>query len=117
MSEIQSFAILFSALIEIPQRISALEREQVQAKEKLDRLMTAMPPALATVPEAASAFKVSVPTMRRWVKRGDVPRVKIGNTMRVDLSRLHGVTSVEIAERASQNRAQLGLIPGVALAN
>jgi hypothetical protein len=42
--------------------------------------------------------------MRRWVKRGEVPTVKIGNTVRVDMSRLHGTDREDIAEKVAKLR-------------
>ena len=65
--------------------------------------MAAVPARLAAM-EAATAFKVSIPTMRRWVKRGEVPTVKIGNTVRGDMSRLHGTDREDIAEKVAKLR-------------
>jgi excisionase family DNA binding protein len=73
------------------------------ASGELARIRTVLPPLLVPVPEAAAAFKVSVPTMRRWVKAGAVPTVKVGATTRVDLSRLHGTDDLSIA-RATLTR-------------
>ena len=92
---------LFGALAEVPARLAALERVEAENAAKLEVVRAALPPALATITDAASAFKVSVPTMRRWVKRGHVPTVKVGNTVRVDLSRLHGKDAADIAKLAA----------------
>ncbi len=66
---------------------------------------------LLSVPDAARAFQVSLPTMRRWVKAGRVPTVKIGATVRVDMSRLHGVGHVEVARLAAAARGTAVPIP------
>jgi excisionase family DNA binding protein len=97
-------AALLGALAEIPARLAALERAEAQSAATLEAVRVALPPALATISEAAAAFKVSIPTMRRWVKRGEVPTVKIGNTVRVDLSRLHGKDAGQIAGEATDAR-------------
>jgi excisionase family DNA binding protein len=94
---------LFAALTEIPGRVAAIERLVADACGELARIRDALPPCLVSVPEAAAAFKVSVPTMRRWVKAGAVPSVGVGATVRVDLSRLHGTDEIAIA-RATRSR-------------
>jgi len=73
---------------------------------KVEALRAASPPLLLRVSEAAAIFKVSVATMRRWVKRGQVPVVKVENTLRVDLSRVRGVEADDIARMAREARAQ-----------
>lgn len=105
MTDPHALAALFSALAEVPARLSALERVEAENAAKLEGVRAALPPALATIPEAAARFKVSVPTMRRWVKRGDVPTVRIGNTVRVDLSRLHGADARDVARLAAEARS------------
>ncbi|HEX3696644.1 MAG TPA: helix-turn-helix domain-containing protein [Polyangia bacterium] len=99
-----ALASLFAALAAIPPRLAALERENAETRATMDAIRAALPPALLTVPAAAQAFKVSVPTMRRWVKAGEVPTVKVGNTIRVDLSRLHGTDDFTIARLARASR-------------
>jgi hypothetical protein len=42
--------------------------------------------------------------MRRWVKKRKVPTVTVENTVRVDMSRLHGVDAEEIARKAEEAR-------------
>ncbi len=64
------------------------------------------PPSLDQVPEAAAIFKVSVATMRRWVKTGHVSVVKLANTVRVDLPRVHGVDAADVARMAREARAR-----------
>jgi len=54
--------------------------------------------------QAAAIFKVRVATVRRWVKTGHVPVVKVANTVRVDLSRVHGVDAADVARMAREIR-------------
>lgn len=109
MTDTTVLASFLGALAEIPVRLAALEQAETEAAAKLESVLAALPPALATVPEAAQAFKVSIPTMRRWVKRGEVPVVKIGNTVRVDLSRTRGHDAAEIARMAAEARSRCHL--------
>jgi excisionase family DNA binding protein len=91
---------LLAALGRIPTRVGALEVQIARLTEELARLRSLVPPALVTVPQAAAAFKVSTSTVRRWVKDGSVPVVKVGNTVRVDLGRLHGSDGAKVARLA-----------------
>ncbi len=109
MIDSNALAGLFTALSEVPDRLAALERAEAENAAKLESVRVALPPVLATIPEAATAFKVSIPTMRRWVKRGDVPTVKVGNTVRVDLSRLHGKDAATIASQAAEALTSQGV--------
>ena len=36
-----------------------------------------------TIDETAQILKVSPRTVRRWIKQGDLPSIKIGNTVRI----------------------------------
>jgi len=83
-------ATLLAALTEIPVRMATMERTLTELAAKVEALRAASPPLLVTVQEAAAVCKVSVPTMRRWVKTGQVPVMKVANTLRVDLSRRAG---------------------------
>lgn len=92
-----ALAALFAALGETPARLAALERASEAARADMAAIRAALPPVLLSIPDAARAFQVSLPTMRRWVKAGRVPTVKVGATVRVDMSRLHGADDVTVA--------------------
>ena len=106
MNDTQAVARAFLAMADIPARLIALEQRVSECTTKLDSLMAALPPKLVTITEAAAACEVSVPSMRRWVKRGDVPSLKVGHTVRVDLSRLRGKDASAVAMMAAEARAQ-----------
>jgi excisionase family DNA binding protein len=108
MSDTGTLANLFSAMADIPARLAALERVVEENTKKVATLQAALPPNLVTVTEAASTCKVSVSTMRRWVKRGEVPIISVGHTVRVDLSRLHGKDASAISILAVEARAYCG---------
>jgi len=93
-------ALLFAALGAIPERMAALERETAAMRTDVGAIRDALPPRLVSPADAARCFAVSLPTMRRWIKTGKVPVVKVGATTRVDLTRLHGVDEVTVRRLA-----------------
>ena len=98
-------ATLLAAFSETPIRLAAMERALTELTAKVEALRAASPPLLVTVQEAAAICRVSIPTMRRWVKSRQVPVVKVANTVRVDLSRVRGVDAEDIARMAREARA------------
>ena len=104
MIDTADLAALLGAMREAPGRLAALERQTAAVAAGLEAVRAALPPTFATVTEAANALKVSVPTMRRWVKAGRVPTLKVGNTVRVDLSRMKGLDASEVGRRAAALR-------------
>lgn len=97
-----NLGVALGALLEAPTRLAAMERRFDGLEKQLGAVAAALPPVLLSIPEAAAAFKVSVPTMRRWVKRGEVPSVRVGATIRVDMSRLHGSDELALAREAQK---------------
>lgn len=95
-TDANGLAALFAALGSIPERIAALERETAAMRNDVGAIREALPPQLVSPAAAARCLAVSLPTMRRWIKTGKVPIVKVGATVRVDLSRLHGVDNVAV---------------------
>lgn len=102
-----AIAALLTAFSEMPVHMAAMERALNELTYKVDALRAALPPLLVPVTQAAAIFKVSVPTMRRWVKRGQLPVMKVANTLRVDLSRVRGVDAEDIARMAREARAHV----------
>lgn len=97
-------AAMFSALAEIPTRMAVLERVVTDLRAEVEVIKAVLPPVYKNIPEAAKIFGVSIPTMRRWVKSRKVPTVTIESTVRVDMSRLHGVDAADIARKAEEAR-------------
>ena len=102
MVDTSALAATFAALAEIPARMAALERVVTDLRAELEVIKTALPPVHKSIPDAAKIFGVSIPTMRRWVKARKVPTVTIESTVRVDMSRLHGVDAADIARKADE---------------
>lgn len=42
------------------------------------------PSKLLTIPEAADYMSVSSRTVERWIRSGEIPRIKIGKVVRID---------------------------------
>jgi excisionase family DNA binding protein len=99
----ESIAAIIAAFSEMPVRMASMERALTELTAKVEALRAASPPLLVHVTEAASIFKVSVPTMRRWVKRGQVPVVKVANTVCVDLSQVQGISAENIDRMAARS--------------
>ncbi|HVT07873.1 MAG TPA: helix-turn-helix domain-containing protein [Polyangia bacterium] len=95
--DLNGIAAALAALTEIPGRLAALELEQTKTRSEVQELRSALPPLLVSIPDAAREFKVSVQTMRRWVKAGALPTVRVGSTIRIDLRRLRGTDDLSIA--------------------
>ena len=62
-----------------------------------------LPAPLVSVQDAAERLGVSVNTVRRRVKSGDIPCTRIGKALRVDLTRVRPLDQIEV--RALADRA------------
>jgi excisionase family DNA binding protein len=69
-----------------------------------DALRRGMPPALATMEQAAEALGVSLSTIRRRVRDGSLPCKRLGRAVRVDLAAVRPADAGEIAELARRAR-------------
>lgn len=104
MADHDQIALVLGALVEIPARLAALEKAESETAAKLDAVLAALPPTLVTISAAATAFKVSEQTVRRWAKKGDIPSVKIKGKTLIDLSKFRGRDAAEIASLAEDAR-------------
>lgn len=71
----------------IAARIQPLVEELRRVSGELTALRRALPPQLMSMREAAAQLGVSLSTVRRQVKSGELPCRRIGRAVRVDLSR------------------------------
>ena len=60
---------------------------------------------MVTIPEAARRLKVSVPTVRRQVKAGELPVVHVGKSVRINLAQVCPADEVKVAELAMAARS------------
>jgi excisionase family DNA binding protein len=84
-------------LLELPARISALEAQVTTLTESIEKLRRASPSTFVPMSEAASRLGVSLSTLRRRIRAGDVPVVRIGRSVRVDLGALRPADQAEVA--------------------
>ena len=50
---------------------------------------------LASVPEAAALVRVSIPTVRMWLSKGKLPRIKVGSRTLVSKAALATLLHVQ----------------------
>lgn len=93
------------ALGRLPAVLAALEQRLGAVERDLDALRRAAPPALVPVPEAARALAVSEATIRRRIRDGSVRGVRVGRSLRVDLSSLRGPSEAEVEAEVRRLRA------------
>jgi len=105
MFEPNHIAAVVAAFAEMPTRFAALERSVAELTAKVEALRVALPPLLVRVPEAAAVCKVSAKTVRRWVETRQIPAVRIGRMVRIDLTRVHGIDADDVAMMSRAARA------------
>ena len=81
-----------------------LHAEVRRLTASVEAMRAALPPMLATIPDAAEALGVSISTVRRSIKSGDLPTRRLGRSVRVDLSRCRGLDGDDIARLARAAR-------------
>jgi len=82
-------------------------RAEVRAlAAQVEHLRRSLPAQLFSVQEAAAHLDVSTVTVRRMVKRGDLPYRRLGRSVRVDLAALHPWTDEAVAQAAARARAR-----------
>jgi excisionase family DNA binding protein len=96
------------ALIALPAQVDTVMRELRKLQEEVRELRQALPAMLVSMEEAAKHLGVNYSTIRRWVKNGSVPSLKIGSTVRVDLRALRPQTGAEIVSLAAAAIAATG---------
>lgn len=73
---------------------------------RLDRLESRLPPALVDVPTAGERLGCSASTIRRRVRDGTLPVVRVGRSVRIDLAALRPPSDEQIAELAREARGR-----------
>ena len=70
-------------------KLLPLQAEVHRLAKEIERLRQAFPSPHVSMRDAAKALQVSLSTIRRRVKDGSLPAVRVGNMLRVDLGALH----------------------------
>lgn len=82
-----------------------LEPELRLLRDQVDALRRNSPPQLVTVAEAAKLLGLSVRTVSRHIKSGEIPTRRIGRSVRVDLGQLRPLDATSVAELAYEARS------------
>jgi excisionase family DNA binding protein len=91
---------LLAAMADSPRLLGAVTQRLDELGAKIDAIARRLPPALASASEAARQLGVSVPTVRRRIRSGELPIVRLGGRVLVDLGAITAPSADEIAERA-----------------
>lgn len=97
-----------AACLDLPARCAAMAAELVALRADVAAIAALLPPVLATVPDAARVMQVSPSTIRRAIRRGEIPIVRVGRSVRVDLTALRAVDAEHIARLARDTRTASG---------
>jgi excisionase family DNA binding protein len=76
-----------AALLQLPVEMQALRSDVAQLRATVDQLRRALPPVLLSVHDAANALGVSTVTVRRMVRSGKLAHVRVGRSVKVDMTR------------------------------
>ncbi len=94
-----------AALLQLPIEMQALRSDVMQLRATVEQLRRALPPVLLSVGDAANALGVSTVTVRRMIRAGRLAHVRIGRSVKVDLTK----TPVESVNASDGRRAALDL--------
>ena len=97
-----------AALLELPQCVQELNARIRELQQAVEQILTQLPPALAPVPEAARLMNVSESTVRRQIRAGTLPAIRVGNSVRVDVGALRTRTDDEVARLSRSARSASG---------
>jgi excisionase family DNA binding protein len=92
-----SLATTLTALGSIPSAFAELQREVRALTHAVRKVDARLPPQLVSIREAASVLGCSTATVRRKLGNGELASVRLGHTVRVDLSKLVALDGKDIA--------------------
>ena len=89
-----------------PEQLEELVRRAVEPlRAEVASLRAALPPpALVTLEEAARLAGVSPATMRRRVKAGEVPAIRVGRSVRIDPAVVRPLAEAKVLELVHEAR-------------
>jgi excisionase family DNA binding protein len=106
---IDALTATFAALTDVPAALADVARQLQDLTKAVRALEARLPPPLVSVRAAAKILDCSIATIRRKVAAGEVSYIRIGRTVRVDLSKLKTMDRYDVAELVG--RAQRGNNP------
>jgi excisionase family DNA binding protein len=89
-----------ASLTDLPESVADLRREVMYLLTAMARGENRLPSPLANVQQAAAVLGCSVPTIRRKVKAGEIPSMRIGRSVRIDLTKLRALSGAEVSDLA-----------------
>jgi excisionase family DNA binding protein len=95
---IDALAVTFAALTDIPSDLADVARQLRDLTTAVRAIEARLPPPLVSVQVAAKTLGCSIPTIRRKVAAGELAYIRIGRTVRVDLSKLRAMDRYDVAE-------------------
>ena len=119
MREFDRVAAAVEALLDLPRRVAALETLHREMIAEIRAIRRALPPTLLPVEDAARVLHVSSGTVRRRVKDGTLPSVRLRGRVLIDVSRIQvtdaeTVTALAVAARAPRGGEQSRSLPSAA---
>lgn len=78
------------SLLALPPEVHTLGLKIAVLRDSIDLMRKALPPLLLSVAEAARSLDVSEVTVRRMIREAALAHVRIGRSMKVDLTRTRG---------------------------
>jgi excisionase family DNA binding protein len=85
-------------------QVRPVQVELARVARELADLRRALPPSLVTLQDAASRLGVSLSTIRRKVAAGEIPSIRVGRSVRLDLGALRPLDVDEVAQLARAAR-------------
>ncbi len=96
--------ILLAALADGPRLLGAVTQRLHGLRAQIDATARRLPPALASAAEAARQLGVSIPTVRRRIRSGELPVVRLGGRVLIALGAITASNADQIAVRAQLAR-------------
>jgi excisionase family DNA binding protein len=100
-----------AALAAMPEELKRAVGILSALNERVTRIEERLPPRLFTVEEAAEQLGRSVPSIRRDIRAGRLPVVKLGRSVRIDLAKMKSIDADDVARAAAAARSGLKVLP------
>jgi excisionase family DNA binding protein len=97
----------FAGLAAMPSGVAELRALLVRVNDRLERIEGRLPPTLVSLDDAAKALSVSRSTCKRMVAAGDLPSIRVGRLVRVDLSAMRPLSRDQVLTLAAAARATI----------
>jgi|SRR5579871_328766 len=99
-------AATLSALLDAPRVLDDLRRQVADLTEAVRSMESRLPSLLVSADRAAKVWGCSPASVRRWAAAGVIPTVRLGRSLKVDLSKIRGMDADDIARLAREARSK-----------